>query len=50
MTDRQSLLEVADTAGRLRAGRKVLHRETELLRQLRAVPITAATFRRPGAG
>lgn len=49
MADRQSLLGVPDTAARLRAGRAVLHRETELLRQLRAVPVTAATFRRPGA-
>lgn len=49
LADRQALLEVADTAGRLQAGRAVLRRETELLRQLRAVPISAATFRRPGA-
>jgi len=49
VVDRQSLLSVADTAARLRAGRAVLRRETELMRQLRAVPITAATFRRPGA-
>jgi hypothetical protein len=49
VVDRQALLSVADTAARLRAGRAVLHRETELMRQLRAVPITAATFRRPGA-
>lgn len=49
VVDRQSLLSVPDTAARLRAGRAVLHRETELLRQLRAVPITAATFRRPGS-
>ena len=47
--DRQSLLSLADTAARLQAGRAVLRRETELLRQLRAVPITAATFRRPSA-
>lgn len=46
MLDRQALLGVGDTAARLRAGRAVLRRETELLRQLRAVPITAATFRR----
>ncbi|HEX8092216.1 LON peptidase substrate-binding domain-containing protein [Jatrophihabitans sp.] len=49
VADRQSLLGVADTATRLRAGRAVLRRETELMRQLRAVPITASTFRRPGA-
>ena len=46
MLDRQALLGVADTATRLKAGRAVLRRETELLRQLRAVPITAATFQR----
>ncbi|MEO6502493.1 MAG: LON peptidase substrate-binding domain-containing protein [Jatrophihabitantaceae bacterium] len=49
MADRQALLGLADTAARLKAGRAVLRRETELMRQLRAVPITAATFRRPGA-
>jgi Lon protease-like protein len=49
LADRQSLLGVADTAARLRAGRAVLRRETELMRQLHAVPVTAATFRRPGA-
>jgi Lon protease-like protein len=49
VADRQALLGVADTAARLRASRAVLRRETELLRRLRAVPITAATFRRPGA-
>ncbi len=49
LVDRQALLGVADTAARLRAGRAVLRRETELMRQLRAVPVTAATFRRsPG--
>lgn len=48
LLDRQALLGVADTASRLHAGRAVLRRETELLRQLRAVPISAATFRRPG--
>lgn len=45
MADRQVLLGIGDTAGRLRAGRSILRRETELLRQLRAVPATAATFR-----
>jgi len=49
LADRQALLTMADTAARLQAGRSVLRRETELLRQLRAVPISAATFRRPGA-
>lgn len=45
LSDRQGLLGVPDTAARLRAGRSVLRRETELMRQLRAVPVTAATFR-----
>lgn len=45
LPDRQSLLSFADTAGRLRAARSILRRETELLRQLRAVPITAASLR-----
>jgi len=49
MPDRQALLSVADTAGRLHAARSVLRRETELLRRLRAVPVTAATFRAGGA-
>lgn len=47
--DRQALLGIADTATRLRTSRTVLRRETELVRQLRAVPVSAATFRRPGA-
>ena len=50
LPDRQALLGAADTAARLQAGRAVLRRETELLRQLRAVPVSAATFRRPGTG
>jgi hypothetical protein len=45
LPDRQLLLGVADTANRLQAGRSILRRETELLRQLHAVPATAATFR-----
>ncbi|MDQ2836380.1 MAG: LON peptidase substrate-binding domain-containing protein [Actinomycetota bacterium] len=45
LADRQKLLEVPDTAGRLRAARSVLRRENELLMQLRAVPVTASTFR-----
>lgn len=49
LPDRQSLLGITDTAARLKAGRAVLRRETELMRQLRAVPVTAATFRR-GSG
>jgi hypothetical protein len=50
LPDRQALLSEADTAARLRAARSVLRRETELLRQLRAVPVTAASFRRLGPG
>jgi uncharacterized protein len=50
LADRQALLGAPDTAARLVAARAVLRRETELLRHLRAVPITAATFRRPGPG
>ena len=45
LSDRQHLLAVPDTGARLRAGRSVLRRENELLRQLHAVPATAATFR-----
>lgn len=45
LTDRQSLLEVPDTAGRLRAARSILRRENELLVRLHAVPVTASTFR-----
>jgi Lon protease-like protein len=45
LPDRQALLASPDTASRLRAARAVLRRETELVRQLRAVPINAATFR-----
>lgn len=50
LPDRQSLLSVADTAGRLRAARSILRRETELLRQLGAVPVTAAAFRTDRSG
>ncbi|MEO6700800.1 MAG: LON peptidase substrate-binding domain-containing protein [Jatrophihabitantaceae bacterium] len=45
LSDRQSLLAVLDTGGRLRAARSILRRENELLVQLRAVPVTASTFR-----
>lgn len=45
LADRQRLLASPDTAGRLREGRSVLLRETELVSQLRAVPVTAAAFR-----
>jgi uncharacterized protein len=40
--DRQRLLAVPDTAGRLRAELTVLHREIGLLRQVRAVPVALA--------
>lgn len=45
LADRQRLLASPDTGARLRAARAVLRRENELLTQLRAVPVTAATFR-----
>jgi Lon protease-like protein len=45
LADRQALLASPDTASRLRAARAVLRRETELIRQLRAVPINAAALR-----
>jgi uncharacterized protein len=44
LADRQTILASPDTASRLRTARSVLHRETELVRELRAVPISAATF------
>ncbi|MBY8872755.1 LON peptidase substrate-binding domain-containing protein [Micromonospora sp. PLK6-60] len=37
--DRQRLLAIDDTAGRLRAELRLLNRETALLRQVRAVPV-----------
>ena len=45
LDDRQRLLASPDTASRLREGRVILHRETELVSQLHAVPVTAAAFR-----
>jgi Lon protease-like protein len=45
LPDRQALLAIPDTASRLRAARAILRRENELLVQLHAVPVTAATFR-----
>ena len=45
LPDRQALLAVPNTASRLRAARSILRRENELLVQLHAVPVTAATFR-----
>ncbi|MGI8665471.1 MAG: LON peptidase substrate-binding domain-containing protein [Jatrophihabitans sp.] len=45
LADRQALLAVPDTGARLRAARAVLRRENELLVALRAVPVSATTFR-----
>ncbi|ATO17264.1 LON peptidase substrate-binding domain-containing protein [Micromonospora sp. WMMA1998] len=39
VADRQRLLAIDDTPGRLRAELRLLHRETALLRQVRAVPV-----------
>ncbi|UQX87172.1 LON peptidase substrate-binding domain-containing protein [Jatrophihabitans telluris] len=44
VADRQQLLSCPDTATRLTTARRVLHRETVLVRRLRAIPATAATF------
>jgi hypothetical protein len=45
LADRQRLLACPDTASRLREARVILRRESELVSQLRAVPVTAAAFR-----
>ena len=45
LVDRQRLLGEPDTATRLSAARAVLRRETELILQLRAIPVSAASFR-----
>jgi len=45
LADRQLLLACPDTATRLREARAILRRESELVSQLRAVPVTAAAFR-----
>jgi uncharacterized protein len=45
LADRQRLLACPDTASRLREARAILRRESELVSQLRAVPVTAAAFR-----
>jgi hypothetical protein len=45
LADRQHLLACPDTASRLREARAILRRESELVSQLRAVPVTAAAFR-----
>ncbi|GAB3142182.1 LON peptidase substrate-binding domain-containing protein [Micromonospora sonneratiae] len=39
LPDRQRLLAIPDTAGRLRAELRLLNREAALLRQIRAVPV-----------
>lgn len=39
VADRQALLAIVDTAARLRAELRLLHREIGLLRQVRAVPV-----------
>jgi hypothetical protein len=45
LADRQRLLACPDTASRLREARVILRRESELVSQLHAVPVTAAAFR-----
>ena len=42
LADRQQLLAIPDTAGRLRAELSLLHREVGLLRQVRAVPVAVS--------
>jgi Lon protease-like protein len=49
LADRQSLLAAPDTASRLRAELRLLHREIGLLRRVRAVPVTVGDLPvRPG--
>lgn len=45
--DRQRLLAIDDTAGRLRAELRLLNRETTLLRQVRAVPVPLSELAGP---
>jgi Lon protease-like protein len=45
LVDRQALLACPDTAQRLGTAVTILRRESELLRQLRAVPASASIFR-----
>ncbi|MGX7680384.1 LON peptidase substrate-binding domain-containing protein [Jatrophihabitans sp. DSM 45814] len=45
LEDRQLLLACPDTATRLSAGRRILRRETILVRHLRAIPAPASAFR-----
>ncbi|PWU49970.1 peptidase S16 [Micromonospora globispora] len=49
LADRQQLLAIDDTAGRLRAELRLLHRETALLRQVRAVPVPLSELAGPPA-
>jgi Lon protease-like protein len=47
LADRQRLLAVPDTAGRLAAELRLLNRETALLRQVRAVPVPLSELAQP---
>lgn len=49
LADRQRLLAVPDTAGRLAAELRLLNRETALLRQVRAVPVPLSELARPAS-
>ena len=49
LADRQRLLAVPDTAGRLRAELRLLNRETALLRQVRAVPVPLSELAHPAS-
>lgn len=50
ITDRQALLEIDDTADRLRAEIRLLRREIVLVRELSAVPMPSTEFEHPGPG
>ena len=49
VADRQRLLAIDDTAGRLRAELRLLNREAALLRQVRAVPVPLSELAGPPA-
>ncbi|MEU4567277.1 LON peptidase substrate-binding domain-containing protein [Micromonospora sp. NPDC023956] len=49
VADRQRLLAIDDTAGRLRAELRLLNREAALLRQVRAVPVPLRELSSPPA-
>ncbi|WP_446216043.1 LON peptidase substrate-binding domain-containing protein [Micromonospora sp. IBHARD004] len=49
VADRQRLLDIDDTAGRLRAELRLLNREAALLRQVRAVPVPLSELAGPPA-